>query len=101
MSEKIRAIGVIREHLYYVCILAAQLRFAAFNCKHSAIISEWFNRTAIIYKGLKTEKLRFSVLPYSNNNKTAPTTSRRRSRYMSGSAVTTREMTLRTLIFFP
>ncbi|WP_337623598.1 hypothetical protein, partial [Prevotellamassilia timonensis] len=44
-----------------VSILAAQLRFAAFNCKHSAIISEWFNRTAIIYKGLKTEKLRFSV----------------------------------------
>ena len=63
-AKKIRAISVIREHLYYVCILAAQLRFAAFNCKLSAIISEWFYWTAIIVypDARRVAPIRVSVL---------------------------------------
>ncbi|WP_443963184.1 hypothetical protein, partial [Prevotellamassilia timonensis] len=45
MSEKIRAIGAIRE-----------------------IISEGLYRTAIIHKGSKTEKVALGALPNSNNH---------------------------------
>ncbi len=37
-----------------VSILAAQFRFAAFNCKLSAIISEWFYQSNNIKLGLNS-----------------------------------------------